>query len=171
MSSTHRERLHSSRRTFIARENIAAREEHTTNLRREARENESEPVKFIRKIIYRSGILRDVQPRREMEKERNGEKETRVAYFWRERTLPHSRGLKNVLLLIYTPFQKLRMHKHRLAQAGLFSHLPPRLYKDTFCHDPKIQNQRGILLTIYVGISSTLYPGTRQERALATRDI
>lgn len=85
-----------------------------------------------------------------------------MAYFWRE-DAPHSRELKNVLLLIYTSLQKLRMHKHRLAQAGLFSHLPPpRLYKDTFCHDPKIQNQRGILLTIYVGISSTLYPGIRQ---------
>lgn len=36
------------------------------------------------------------------------------------------------------------MHKHRLAQAGLFSHLPPGAsYKDTFLVCPKIQNRRG----------------------------
>jgi len=37
------------------------------------------------------------------------------------------------------------MHKHRLAQAGLFSRLPANTaLTDTFCaFGPKIQNQRG----------------------------
>lgn len=61
------------------------------------REPESEPVKFIRKIIYRSGILRDVQPRREMERERDRMKETHEWLIFGARgRSPTSRGLKNV---------------------------------------------------------------------------
>lgn len=119
-SSTRRECLHSSRRTFIARENIAAREE---DLKREKRERARKI--YTEDNISERGILRDVQPRREIEKGRERKRRESGLFLARE-DAPHSRGLKNVLLLIYTPFQKLRMHKHRLAQAGLFSHLPPR---------------------------------------------
>jgi len=53
------------------------------------------------------------------------------------------------------------MHKHRLAQAGLFSRLPANCAHGYFLrYGPKIQNQRGILLAIYVRISSALYLGS-----------
>lgn len=164
MSSTHRECLRSSRWTFIARESIV-RVEHG-RLEAGGNEKNERERKRARKIYTEDNISEQYFAGRsatqgDKEGERKRERDASGLFLARE-DAPHSRGLKNVLLLIYTPFQKLRMHKHRLAQAGLFSHLPPCLYKDTFCHDPKIQNQRGILLTIYVGISSTLYPGIRQ---------
>jgi len=61
------------------------------------------------------------------------------------------------------------MHKHRLAQAGLFSRLSANCVHGYFLrYGPKIQNQRGMLLAIYVRISSALHLGS-VKRAFAPR--
>lgn len=98
-----------------------------------------EPVKFIRKIIYRdAGILRC---ERSSSSARSRRRETEWLIFGvaRERTLllpfPRARrergrerrtekGVKECLAFdLYAVPEVARMHKHRLAQAGLFSHL------------------------------------------------
>lgn len=160
-----------SAQTFIARESIATGGRNTVNGVDGERDAPGKKAKFIREIIYRDGILRGVQPRREGRKERKKERCEWLIFGVRGR--PHlSCGAKECLafdlcsLLKVADAQTSSWHKPDCSR----TFRQARSYKDTFWYGRKIQNQRGILLTIYVGVSSALYPGSVKD-AFTTENI
>jgi len=104
------------------------------------------------------------------ERRRKKERETRVAYFWRKRTLL-SRGAKECLA--FDLYSLLKVADAQTSSGTSRIVLAPstkHARQGYFWYSPKIQNQHGILLTIYVGVSSALYPESVRD-AFTTRQI
>lgn len=115
--------------------------------------------------------MRDVlQIRREEEKERRKERKARVAYFWGKKTLL-SCGAKECLAfdlysLLKVADAQTSSGTSRIVLAPSAKHTPTRILSG-----PKIQNQRGILLTIYVGVSLIRTISWIRQGKFATENI